>query len=263
MSSVGAAFAAEEYAAAGEPVTLLRGGTGPQIVFLHDEWGVSGHEEFLQELMQHHEVIIPIVPGFLATSPSSLRDVRDLALLFLTLFADLGLTASPVSGASLGGWIALEMTVMRPAAIAQLILLGPVGLRFGPPTDRNFADIYAMEDEELLDTLYLHREASRAPSGSMSEEEVRNFAQCREAVTRFIWEPYLHNPGLERWVAQLATPVTVLSGAEDRFVTAGYYDRFAAVFVDARHEVIRGAGHFPHLDAPSTTTEAVLRSLSG
>ena len=49
---------------AGIALPLVRGGSGPPLLVLHDELGYPGWMTWNEELAQHRELIIPLQPGF-------------------------------------------------------------------------------------------------------------------------------------------------------------------------------------------------------
>ncbi len=251
------AMTPEQWTVAGESLTIVRGGTGSRILVLHDEWGIEASEEIWHLLGERVEIIAPIAPGFGDTAFSSrIKGVRDLALLYnalLSLFAQEPIT---VVGVSFGAWVAIEMAVMNQSQIAELILLGPLGLRFGAPEQRNFADLFALSDAQLIETLYMNADVARVVTGESPRDEVITWARNREASAFYGWEPYLHTPGLQRWTEHVANPVTIVHGGDDRFVMKDYFQQYAESCPRSSRIEIDGAGHFPHLDDPRQTFEA-------
>ena len=258
MQGTEIALMPEQWTVAGEPLTVLRGGRGRRVLVIHDEWGVNANEEIWRLLGERVEIIAPVAPGFEDTEFSSrIKTVRDLALLYnalLTGFEDESVT---VIGISFGAWVAIEMAVMNQSQIAGLVLLGPLGLRFGAPEQRNFGDLFALSEAQLVETLYLNPEIARMVTGETPRDQVITWARNREASAFYGWEPYFHTPGLQNWTEHVAIPVTIVHGGEDRFVMEGYYKRYAESFPKSARVEIERSGHFPHLDDPSQTFEAL------
>src|ERR1700751_6168740 len=85
-------------------IRLLRGGSGPPVMFLHGAGGHTGWMAFLEELSGRFEVFAPEHPGFgQSDDPPWLDGVGDLAYFYLDLLAALGLERVPLIGTSLGG----------------------------------------------------------------------------------------------------------------------------------------------------------------
>jgi pimeloyl-ACP methyl ester carboxylesterase len=65
-----------------------------------------------------------------------------------------------------------------------------------------------------------------------------------EAIARFCWQPFMHDPSLPARLRRVRAPTLILSGASDRFVlNPGYYEGYAKLISGARHETVAGAGH--------------------
>ena len=82
------------------------------------------------------------------------------------------------------------------------------------------------------------REACTRIIGNLNEEgyliatddELRELATAQEALARFAWEPYLHNPLLPHRLHRLRVPTLIIHGTVDRLVRSpDYYERFAAL----------------------------------
>ena len=247
---------------AGSSLTVLGGGQGRNVLVLHDEWGIRGNEQIWSMLADKAEVLAPIAPGFMGSpSSESIQGVHDLALLYNLLLRELGADQTVIVGISFGAWIAAEMAVMNEHPLAGLVLVGPVGLRFGGPTVRNFIDLFAQSDQELASLLYRDQANARSVTPESPEDEIYAYAHNREATARYCWEPYLHTPGLERWTRELRLPVSVIHGSEDRFVMDGYFEMYAESFAHATRMEVPNTGHFPHLESPSTVSDAILHML--
>lgn len=246
---------------AGVELTVLRGGSGPSVLLCHDEWGIAPRDPFADILAERSALAVPIAPGFERTDAvDELGGVRDLARLFLATIRALDIRPVLV-GCSFGAWVALEMATMCEDRLAGLALVGPVGLRFGEPTVRNFVDLFAHSDADLASLCY-HDPHNAPHVGPESPEEVLvSYAKSREATARYAWEPYLHTPGLDRWTRELRLPVSLIYGEDDRFVMEGYYDHFAASLRQPTIMAIPQAGHLAHRDAPADVAEAVFAML--
>ena len=51
-------------------------------------------------------------------------------------------------GCSIGGWIAAEMATKAPERFRRIVLVGPVGIKIGPPDKLDIPDIFAMPQEK-------------------------------------------------------------------------------------------------------------------
>jgi len=112
------------------PLAFTRTGSGAPLVLLH-ALGASRHswEPVLPGLARHFDVIAVDLPGFGDSAPLA-APVEPLpsalAAAVAGLLDELGVTSPHLAGNSLGGWVALELAAIRPAA--SLTLLAPAGL---------------------------------------------------------------------------------------------------------------------------------------
>jgi pimeloyl-ACP methyl ester carboxylesterase len=82
------------------------------------------------------------------------------------------------------------------------------------------------------------------------------------ATGKFIWP--IPDKGLTKRIHRLAaTPALLVWGQDDRLVPHAYADEFARRLGRARVEIVKGAGHAPHLEQPEATAQAVLGFLKG
>lgn len=146
-------------------VPVQIGGEGPALVLLHGAGGAGVVGSFERALVRSFTVYAPAAPGF-AGSPLHdwVRGVHNVALHTLDLIETLGLERPTLVGQSLGGWIATEMAVFRPAAIARLVLVSPIGVR----TDEPMPDLFIMEPMEAVSYLFadLSHAAALTPGGA-------------------------------------------------------------------------------------------------
>ena len=134
----------------GRSVEAYVAGSGPALLFLHPEDYFTQHLPWLEQLSKQFRVIAPRHPGFGQTPlPDGFRSIDDLAYHTLDLIAALNLRDVTLVGASMGGWIALDLCAKSVQRIARLTLLGSVGVKFGGREDRDFADIWALPATEV------------------------------------------------------------------------------------------------------------------
>jgi len=111
-------------------LAYTRAGAGAPLVLLHGI-GSSRHawEPVIPALAERFDVIAVDLPGFGDSGPLPPGvEPRPAALAAAVtgLLDDLGITVPHIAGNSLGGWVALELAVLRP--VASLALLSPAGL---------------------------------------------------------------------------------------------------------------------------------------
>ena len=55
-----------------------------------------------------------------------------------------------IIGASIGGWLSAEIATKGPERIRKLVMIGPVGIKVGPPDKLDIPDIFAMPQPDAL-----------------------------------------------------------------------------------------------------------------
>ena len=94
------------------------------------------------------------------------------------------------------------------------------------------------------------------PSTPRSRLEI---ARAEEAVARYCWSPYMHDPGLRHRLRRITAPTLVVSGTNDRFVLRpDYYETYARLIGEgATLRKIDGAGHNVEEEMPDAVVALV------
>ena len=132
----------------GIKVEVERRGRGKPLLLLHGEEALETDCQVVDELASRFEVIIPSPPGYGGSDrPLWLSNPHDLAFVMHDLVRELKLQDAVVLGFSVGGWIAAEMATIDDGFMAKLVLVDPVGIKLGGPTDRDIADIWLLHPD--------------------------------------------------------------------------------------------------------------------
>lgn len=248
---------------AGADTELLIEGEGQPLLFLHAGHGFDTTDPLIARLAKRHRVIAPSLPGFGASPrPDDVTTVDDIAYRMLDLIEELGLEDLIVVGVSFGGWVAAELATKGSSRIAKLILIDPVGCKFGDRETRDITDIYAHTAQEIP-TLFFADEAKgmavlhNLDFKDLPEETAMRFARNREALTLFGWAPTLYNPKLRGRLHRIKVPTLVLWGADDRIVSADYGRKYAGAIAEASFESVSGAGHYGYLEQPAAFADKI------
>lgn len=247
----------------GTAIDAVVRGSGPPLLYLHAEQFFEQSLAHIETLATRWRVVAPRHPGFGPRPlPADFRSVDDLAYLYLDLLDTLDIKDALVVGASFGGWIALEMAVRNTRRISKLALIGSVGVKLSGREDRDFADTYFLPDSEALATLFADPDRWAPRYAELPLPAVESIARERQATAHYAWRPYLHNPGLKRWLHRIDVPTLVLWGAQDRFATPDYASKLAERLPSAHLQQIPGAGHYPHIEQ-SDKVLAALEAFAG
>jgi pimeloyl-ACP methyl ester carboxylesterase len=202
-------------------------------------------------LAEHFRVYIPAHPGFaLSEGLEQIEDIQDMAWHYVDLLDQLGFEHVPVVGFSLGAWIALETTLLRPQLFSKLVLVAAAGLHVeGAP----MAELFIDDFDDLRRLLFFDAESSiveQAMPLSLDDPRILMYLRAREATARVGWNPYLHDPKLSRHLHRIQTPTLVLWGREDKLVPLAHGEAYAKHLPNVRLEVFPHCGHMLPFEKP-------------
>ncbi|MFE4856826.1 alpha/beta fold hydrolase [Streptomyces sp. NPDC056670] len=227
--------------ATGRPVLVLHGGGGPATV-------APIAEHFAASAL----ALLPTHPGWNGTPrPDGLTRIADLAIGYLRVLRDRGLSDVLVVGSSLGGWIGAEMAAAdTEGLISGLALVDAVGIEVEEEPVRDF---FALDARGVATYAYYDSERFYVAPEDLPAERRAAMAGNMAALRLFAGGPAMADPSLRARLAQVATPALVLWGEADRIVTPAYGSAYAAAFENARFATVPQAGHLPHLERPERT----------
>lgn len=241
----------------GIELEVLRRGSGTPLLLIHGMDTVPPKARFLDVLGRDAEIIAPSSPGFGNTKrPKEFDTVYDLVHFYFAVLDELPCEKVALVGLSFGGWLAAEVATACSHKISKLILVDPVGIKLGGPTERDILDVFNVNPAEVRRCSW-HDPAKAPDYDAMSDEELVIYAGNREALCLYAWHPLLYNPQLKHWLGRVRVPTLVLWGASDRLVTPDYGRAYAGLIPGARFELIADAGHHPELEQPERFAERV------
>jgi pimeloyl-ACP methyl ester carboxylesterase len=250
-------WALERAQVAGQTLSYRRAGTGDPLLLLHHDIGSPPDVPFYERLARRFTVYAPSHPGYEGSErPEWLRSVRDVAVMYQWLLADLGLTGVSVVGLGFGGWIAAEMATMSPTAFRRLVLVGALGIKpaAGEIFDQALVSYIEYVRAGFDDPGALARVYGAEPPTSQLEQWDLN----REMTFRIAWKPYMYNPTLPHLLGGVTCPALVVWGRQDRIAPLECGERYAKGLPRARLAIVEGAGHWVEMEQP----EAVARLIT-
>lgn len=252
----------ETVSIAGVDLELFTAGSGTPLLFLHSGQGFIPDHPYVELLAKKHRLIAPSHPGFGGSSlPDWVDSVDDIAHLYLELMDRLELDRVALAGASIGGWIAAEIASTVPERVAKLVLVGPIGVKVGPPDKLDIPDIFVIPPDAANKLMFHDPERFRLDPAKLSDAQLTTAVRNRESLALFVWEPYMHNPKLKHRLHRAAMPALLLRGASDGLVSAAYLEGYAKLLPNARTVTIAEAGHAPQVEQPQRFADAVLTFL--
>lgn len=241
------------------------GGDNPVLLLLHGAY--LSHQAWrpqIDALREHYRVIAPD----LRAHGSSTRAGQPYSIALFAqdlqrLLSTLGLERVAVCGHSLGGMVALELTLQAPASVAALVLAetsyGTSSTRLEAWTTRWIRPLFSVTRVRWQAELF-------ARSLARGNPELHRYV-FREVLT------YEHDPGtyLAIWDAvtafdraaslgRIQVPALVLAGARNR-PTHAQARTFVKEMQDAELVMIPGAGHLVNLDQAQAFNAALVEFL--
>jgi len=246
--------------AGGYEIHLKEAGEGPAVVFLHGSGpGASGGSNFRQNIdafvAAGFRVVLPDLIGYGASSKPEGIDYT-LQLFTDTVYEALrahGIDSAHLVGNSLGGGIAIQMTLDHPEFAKRLVLMAPgcvaereayfvmpgiakMVSNFGSP-DFNIA-----EQRRLIGNL-LHPDAHGHITDKLVEER---FAVARTQPKDVLAR--MRTPDLSPRLGELAQPVFVLWGLNDDFCPEAHSRLFLERCPDVRAITFAKTGHWVQVE---------------
>ena len=247
----------------GKKTQLTVAGEGPPLLYLHSALGETEWQPYLDAIAEHFTVYLPAHPGFALTSGlDTIRETIDMAWHYIDLLAALELDRVHMIGLSIGGWIGLEVALMRPELVDHIILVGSAGIRI---PEVPIGEIFVDNFEEIRQLTFADPKSEAAYEvfpEVPTERHLLTWLRAREATARVGWNPYLHNPRLAQHLHRIESPTLVLWGQEDRLMPIEYAIRFADYLPNSKLVTVPNCGHLVPMEKPAEFTREVLQFLS-
>lgn len=278
LKELPAAVSVRAVPAGGTTFRVLETGSGHPLVLLHGRGlAATSWAPWIAPLAARYRVIVPDLPGFGATAPGPLRPggaeegLSYFVEPIVALLGALGAQNPVLVGHSLGGFVALEMSLRRSTSPAALVLIGSMGL--GPEMSYAARAYFRLSPERLAKVLperlfsrlsplpdhlwgrrlaALEYELLRAPSGRRVPAEAFNRLYSMVG-------PALHRRSR---LAEVEAPTLLLWGENDAAFPSPMALVAAAALPRGQAKIFRGLGHSPQMEDPEGTlrfVEAFLR----
>ena len=239
------------------------------MVFVH---GLSGSWQNWLEQLPHfartRRVVAFDLPGFGASEmPPEKISIPGYGRLLDALLDELGIDAAVLVGNSMGGFIAAEVAIQRPARVERLVLVSAAGLTIEyQRRERALAALYRSERALQLwggwlgsraDWVTRRARARRVIMGIVARrpdrlpaplvaEQIRGsgtpgFVDALDALTDY---------PIRARLGEIACPTLIVWGRDDRLVPVRDADAFERLIPDARKVVWEDTGHVAMLERP-------------
>ncbi len=250
----------------GQRIHYAEAGQGRPLILLHGLWG--GQNEWLPvlpALSKNHHVIVMDMLGFHGSAKPGVQYHNALMSQFLAGFiAALQLEDVVLVGHAMGANTASYTAVHHPQNVAALVLIDGAGYR---SADR---DLAAVPSEAMLRFRRVATGASLAATRGLLERRVLN-----KSLVTSVWV----EQAFAMWIAsaaaigdmlteggdvsdeemrQIALPVLIVWGAEDKVFSPDNATRLNADIENATLRIIEASGHLPQLEQTDAFLAAVL-----
>jgi pimeloyl-ACP methyl ester carboxylesterase len=249
-------------------------GQGPPVVLLHE--GIADSrmwEPQWRTFPPQYRVARYDMRGF-GESPApsgSFSHARDL----VELLDGLALGPAALVGVSMGGAVALDVTIDRPELVSALVLVGS-GLRgheFSPESEAGWAEEETALERGDLDAAVEvnlrmwvdgpHRspeDVDRDVRRRVGEMQRRAFELWQSGDPEATLEPL--DPGWQARLGEIRVPTLIVVGELDRPEMHEIADRLEAAIPNTRRALIEGTAHVPSMERPTEFDELVLGFLA-
>ncbi|MEU9869233.1 alpha/beta hydrolase [Actinomadura sp. NPDC048021] len=247
------------------------GERGPEaVLFLHGSGpgatGLSNWERIITDLGHRYWCLAPDQIGFgdsshPADAPRGMGPFNELrAEALLALVDALGLGKVHLVGNSMGGQLALLMTLARPHLIGRILLMGSGGAPDMPvsPGLRHLREFYANPSAESLKELLGEFVYDLEPMRDTVDRVVaERMAYVNREDVRRSHEASFDPDGARRFftpeeLATLTHEVLCVHGRDDRIIPVEASRYFAAAIPNAHLYVLGRCGHWTQIEHPRT-----------
>jgi pimeloyl-ACP methyl ester carboxylesterase len=243
-------------------ITLMRGGVGRPLLFLHGGEGGAQWLPFMSDLSARHDVIVPEHPGFGSSdTPDWLDTVSDVANFYLDFLDQLDLKGVDLVGFSLGGWVAAELAVRNAHRLNSLTLVDAAGL-FVPGVPQ--VDTFLVSEERLVRELFHEPGRAEAMLAEARRPELEDvILKNRTTTAKLVWQPRGYDPHLHKWLHRIGVPTLIVWGANDRLYPPDYAHAYQKLIPGSKVVIIPDCGHVPQIEQRTAFVAALEQFLEG
>ena len=227
-------------------VRVVRGGSGPALVWLHGMAAPSADDAVLNALAEEHDVIAPLMPGLASLDElAELPTLHDLALFYDAILAELGIEDAVLAGHGFGAMLAAELAALSPGRFNALVLAAPLGLwNDAHPVEDVFANRFADVEALIWSGCKVRPKVEQAQDDEI-ESQIR-FANALGAMANYTWP--IPDRGLKRRLYRIDMPTLILAAESDAWIPAAYASEFAALIEGAGAALLQGGHMAPYED---------------
>jgi len=238
-------------------VRVMRGGSGPALLFLHGGRGAGEWLGFFAHLAESFDVIVPEHPGFGGSDqPAWLCTVGDLARFYQKFLGRLQISNVHLVGTSLGGWIAAELAALDGRPFCALTLIAAAGLQ-APGVAAE--DLFQMTPQEMLQRSYADPErVQRLLAMPPDPHEIARQQKNRGTLELLGRANRMTDPTLRDRLQGISVPTMLIWGEQDGIIKPQVGEAYRDAIPGATLHVLGGCAHLPHVESMHDTAALVL-----
>lgn len=257
----------------------VEGNKGTKIVLLH---GGGGSIEFwlynINALAQSHCVYaVDMVGSGRSDKPQASYSLTYQAQFIKDFMDALRIESATLIGNSMGGGVALQLALMFPHQVENLVLVDSFGLgkeiaialrlvtlpfvkRFFHPSRRMLASTlkHNFHDSTLIPTEWIEL---RYPIFALADRKQALVAIAKANLDVFGVRPQVFNRIVEQ-LSSITAPTLIVWGKQDRILPVAHAHIAAKNLPNARLHIFEDCGHHPHLERPKDFNSLVLEFLA-
>lgn len=231
----------------------------PPLVFIHGAGGTHLHWSPTLRRMQGVEVFGIDLPGHGGSEGEPQKSIDGYARRVVEWMDVLGLEQIVLAGHSMGGAIALTISLMHPDRVAGMVLVGSgARLRVHPQILSLTAGEESFQQASELITAWAFSDRS--------DDRMKELALARlaEVPAHVVHADFLacDNFDIMDRLGGIDVPTLVFCGTQDQLTPVKFSRYLADHLPDSRLELIQGAGHMVMLEKPEAMLEPLRAFLS-
>lgn len=157
----------------------------------------------------------------------------------------LGLQKPDVGGWSMGGWIALKLSLDHPEMVDRVVVYDAAGLRTNMPDPGHTFEIKTPDD---VNRLVAKMEPGAKPLPDfVARDAVRRFQSNQATTERNMSSMVAGKDLLDNQLAQLTEPLLIVWGSEDRLTPLAMGRTMHSLVKSSELDVVEGCGHLAPL----------------
>jgi pimeloyl-ACP methyl ester carboxylesterase len=262
----------------GDRIAYRDAGKGTETVLLIH--GMAGSSEtwraVIPQLSKKYRVVAPDLLGHgQSAKPRGDYSLGAFAVWLRDLLDELGISRATIVGQSLGGGVAMQFVYQHPDYCQRLVLISSGGL--GPDVGWTLRLLSAPGAEFILPVIaprpvmtagnklrsWCSAAGIQSPRGaevwsaysSLSDSETRHaFLRTLRSVVDYRGQAV---SALNRLHVASDLPIMAIWGDQDRIIPVDHAYAAQAARPESRLEVLKGVGHFPHVERPSEVVDLI------